>query len=209
MQDIVNCSRLPATFESMALLQCGFMHAVKGGAITSLKAKMKSLVEKGAVVPVCESQVHLASPFFVVSKSGSRWHPIIDLRKLNQYLSPPHFKMEGLYMVPNVVQDSFMTKVDLKDAYLTVLVSTKFHCLLAFQNESEGFLQFQTLPFGLCTILYVFLKITKPAVQFLRQIGIHIIIYLDNMLLVSPKEWSLAQDLSTVLWLFSCLGFIL
>ena len=84
----------------------------------------------------------------------------------------------------------------------------KFRCPLAFQNESKGFLQFQTLPFGLCTTPYVFLKITKPAVQFLRQIGIHIIIYLDDMLLLSSTERSLAQDLSTVLWLFSCLGFI-
>ena len=28
----------------------------------ALKAEVKSLVEKGAVIPVCESQVHLASP---------------------------------------------------------------------------------------------------------------------------------------------------
>ena len=108
-------------------------------------------------------------------------------------------------MVPNVVkQDSFMAKVDLKDTYLTVPVC----CLLAFQNESKEFLQFQTLSFGLCTAPYVFSKLTKPAIQFLRQIGIHIIIYLDKMLLVSPTERSLVQDLSTVIWHFSCLGFM-
>ena len=112
-------------------------------------------------------------------------------------------------MVPNVVQkDSFMAKVDLKDVYLTVPVATEFHCLLAFQSESKEFLQFQTLPFGLCTAPYVFSKITKPAVQFLRQTGIHFIIYLDDMLLVSPTEWSLVQDLLTILWLFSCLFMV-
>ena len=42
-------------------------------------------------------------------------------KKLNQYLSPSYFKMERLYMLPNVVQlDFFTVKVDLKDAYLTI-----------------------------------------------------------------------------------------
>ena len=176
----------------------------------ALKAEVKSLIEKGAVVPVSESQIHLTSPLFVVPKSGGGWRPIIDLRRLNQYLRPPHFKMEGLHMLPNVVrQNFFMAKVDLKDAYLTVPVSAEFHCLLGFQDDNGQLLQFQTLPFGLCTAPYAFSKITKPAVQFLRQAGIHIIIYLDDMLLVSPTESSLAQDLSTVLWLFSSLGFLI
>ena len=175
----------------------------------ALKAEVKNLIEKGAVVPVSKSQIQLTSPPFVVPKSGGGWRPIIDLRRLNQYLRPPHFKMEGLHMLPNVVrQNFFMAKVDLKDAYLTVAVSAEFHCLLGFQDNGQ-LLQFQTLPFGLCTAPYAFSKITKPAVQFLRQAGIHIIIYLDDMLLVSPTESSLAQDLSTVLWLFSSLGFLI
>ena len=78
-------------------------------------------------------------------------------------------------------------------------MSAEFHCLLGFQDDNGQLLQFQTLPFGLCTAPYAFSKITKPAVQFLRQVGIHIIIYLDDMLLVSPTKSSLAQDLSTVL----------
>ena len=159
----------------------------------ALKVEVKNLIEKGAVVPVSKSQIHLTSPLFVVPKSGGRWRPIIDLRRLNQYLRPPHFKMEGLHMLPNVVrQNFFMAKVDLKDAYLTVPVSAEFHCLLGFQDDNGQLLQFQTLPFRLCTAPYAFSKITKPAVQFLRQAGIHIIIYLDNMLLVSPTENSLA-----------------
>ena len=153
--------------------------------------------------------VHLTSPVFVVPKPGGGWHPIIDLRKVNQYLRPPHFKMEGLYMLPNVVHhDFFMAKVDINDTYLTILVLAEFHCLLGFRNDGQ-FVQFQTLPFGLCTAPYVFSKITKPAVQLLRQMSIHIIIHLDDMLVVSPTESSLAQDLSIILWLFSSLGFVI
>ena len=112
-------------------------------------------------------------------------------------------------MLLNVIRKNFfMAKVDLKDTYLTVPVAVKFHCLLTFQSDKE-FLRFQNLPFGLCTAPYVFSNITNLAVQFLPQAGIHIIIYIDDMLLVSPTESSLAQDLSTVLWLFSALGFVI
>ena len=148
----------------------------------ALKAEVKSLVKKGAVVPVGGSQVYLTSPFFVVPKSRDRWRPIIDLRRLNQYLRPPHFKIEGLHMLPYVVhQNFFMAKVDLKNTYLTVPASADFCCLLGFQDDEGQLLQFQTHSFGFCTAPYAFSKITKPAVQFLHQAGIHIIIYLDNM----------------------------
>ena len=70
------------------------------------------------MVPVSDSQVDLTNNFFVVPKSGGRWYLIIDL---NHYLSPSHFKMERLYMLPNAVHlDIFMAKVELKDAYLTI-----------------------------------------------------------------------------------------
>jgi len=62
----------------------------------ALQAKITGLIAKGAVVPACKSQVYLLTPLFVVPKSGGGWHPIIDLRKLNQYVKQPHFKMEGL-----------------------------------------------------------------------------------------------------------------
>ena len=106
-------------------------------------------------------------------------------------------------------KDFFMAKIDLKDAYLTVPIAEKFHCLLGFQDKQGEFLQFQTLSFGLCTAPCTFSKLTKPAIQFLRQIGIRIIIYLDDMLITAQTEESLAQDPSTVLWLFCALGFII
>ena len=205
-------SRVTLTLESLASLQHGTTHAVKREPVASLRGGGEKFNGKRSC-GACQRESSTSNmSTFVVLKRGGGWRSIIDLRKLNQYLSPPHFIMEGLYMLPNVVrQDFFMAKVDLKDAYLTVLVSAdwaEFHCLLAFQNDGQ-ILQFQTFPFRFCTTPYVISKITKPAVQLLCQMGIHIIIYLDDMLLVSPTESSLAQDLSTVLWLFSSLGFVI
>jgi len=41
--------------------------------LQALKVEVAKLVEKGAVVPVDKSKVHLASPLFVVPKSGGGW----------------------------------------------------------------------------------------------------------------------------------------
>ena len=50
---------------------------------------------------------------------------------------------------------------------------------------------------------------TKPIVQFLRQLGIHLIIYLHDLLLAASSTTQLLQDLSTVLQLFTAQGFLI
>ena len=87
------------------------------------------------MVPVSDSQVDLTNNFFVVPKSGGRWCLIIDL---NHYLSPSHFKMERLYMLPNAVHlDFFMAKVDLKDAYLTIPSVGKVSLYLGLSKQRQ------------------------------------------------------------------------
>ena len=68
---------------------------------------MQKLVEKGAAQQVQLSQVCLVSPVFVVPNSGEGWRPIIDLRLLNSFLEPPHFKMECLYMLMEVLKQGW------------------------------------------------------------------------------------------------------
>ena len=177
---------------------------------SALQTEVQKLIEKGAAVRVQPSQVHVSSPMFIVPKSGGGCRPIIDLRFLNTYLEPPHFKVEGLYMLPVILkQDWFMAKIDLKDAYLTIPVAAVHHPLLSFQVLAGEWIQFQCLPFGLCTAPFVFSKVTKPLVQFLRQLGIYLIIYLDDLLIASPGKPQLLEDLSTVFWLFTALGFLI
>ena len=142
---------------------------------------------------------------FVVPKCRKGWRPIIDLRYLNSYLEPPHFKMKGLYMLPSIISSGwFMVKTQRR--LPNHPYSSK---LLAFQATPQELMQFQYLRFGLCTAPFVFSKVTKPIAQFLRQLGIHLIIYLDDLMLAAPSESQLLQDLSTALWLFVALGFII
>ena len=127
----------------------------------------------------------------MVPKSGGGWRLIIDLRYLNSCIAPPHFKMEGLlFMLPSIVSQGWlMVKLDLKDAYLTIPMAKESWNLLAFQaGPSHKLMQFRCLPFRLCTAPFAFSKTTKPITQFLRQLGIHLIIYLDSYWQLPPRS---------------------
>ena len=63
--------------------------------------QVAKLREKETVFPVQQTEAHIISPVFVVPKSGGGWRLITDLRYLNSV--PPHFKMEGLFMLPSVI----------------------------------------------------------------------------------------------------------
>ena len=164
-----------------------------------LLTEVEGLVGKEAAQWVSLTQVHVASPMFIVLKSRGGWRPIIDLRYLNSHLEPPHFKMEGLYMLPEVLRKEWhMAKIDLKDAYLTIPIAQEHQCLLSSQIGVGKWVPYQCLPFGLCTAPFVFSKVTKPLIGLLRQLGIQLIIYLDNLLIASPSTLQILQDLSTV-----------
>ena len=75
-------------------------------------------------------------------------------------------------------------------------------------GSPHNLMQFQCLPLGLCTAPFTFSKATKPATQFLRQLGIHLIIYLNDLLLAAPTKDQLL-DLSTTIWLLTSLGFLI
>ena len=99
-----------------------------------LQEEVAKLREKEAVHPVQKTEAHIVSPVFVVPKSGGGWRLIIDLRYLNSCIAPPHFKMEGLFMLPSIVSQGWlMVKLDLKDAYLTIPMAKESWNLLAFQ----------------------------------------------------------------------------
>jgi len=77
-----------------------------------------------------------------------------------------------------LVKDDRMASIDLKDAYLSVAIAVEHRKFLRFTWAEQTY-EFQCLPFGLSSALKVFTKLLKPVVGFL---GIHLVIFLDDML---------------------------
>jgi len=64
----------------------------------------------------------------------------INLRGLNQFVRTEHFKMEGLYLLSDLLQpQDWMVKTDLKDAYLKIPIHSDYQHLLTFKWEKKTF----------------------------------------------------------------------
>ena len=131
-----------------------------------LQKEILDLEQKSAIVRVVPLQDHYISNMFTVPKKDGGFRPIINLRPLNVFLHYQHFKMEGLYMVQDLIErDYYLCKIDLKDAYLTIPVNQNDQKFLRFIWKGNLF-QFQTLPFGLASAPRIFTKLLKPVVGF-------------------------------------------
>lgn len=96
--------------------------------------------------------------------------------------------MEGLVSVSQLIKKGdWMTKLDLKDAYLTVPVLKTQWKFVRFIWRSTVF-QFKCLPFGLSSAPRTFTKLLKPVITFLRKEGIRLIVYLDDILIVGESQ---------------------
>ena len=116
-----------------------------------IEAQIQSLLEKQAIVRLTPplSPVFYSS-VFVVPKKDRGWRPIINLRELNRYVISPHFKMENISNLKDVIlPGDWMCKIDLKDTYPLHRSDSRF---LRFSWE-EDYYQFKTLPFGLTSAL--------------------------------------------------------
>ena len=155
----------------------------------AMSRQVKELQDKGAIVPVPDSEEGFVSLVFLVPKSDGSWRTMINLRALNRFVAAPHFKMESVRTAKGIIQrGDWMAKLDLKDAYLAVPIDSQHQKFLKFRWNSQTW-QFRALPFGLNSSPQVFTKLLKPVVAVLRKLGIRLILYMDDMLvLASTKE---------------------
>uniref|UniRef100_H2ZYW3 Reverse transcriptase domain-containing protein n=1 Tax=Latimeria chalumnae TaxID=7897 RepID=H2ZYW3_LATCH len=89
-----------------------------------LQAEVESLVRKQAVSRVVPGEkLAFISSLFLVPKKDGGFHPVINLRALNEVVVYHHFKMEGIRLLRDTLQSQdWMAQLDLKDAYFMVLI---------------------------------------------------------------------------------------
>ena len=78
-----------------------------------------------------------------------------------------------------------MIKADLKDVYLTFLIHRTDHPALWF-SVIKRHCQFTCLPFGLSRAAsWVLTKTLKPVTILLRELGVKLVICIDNFLVMA------------------------
>ena len=186
---------VPQTKENMALIDL----------------EIQQMLEKEAIHVVPPGELHqgFVSSIFLVPKKGGGQRPVVNLRSLSQFIPYEHFKMEGIHMLRDLLRKGgFMVKIDLKDAYFTVPVWKNHQKFLKFVWK-ETMYEFACLPLGLASAPRVFTKLIKPVVGLLRQLGIRLVVYLDDMLIMAQYRDLALLHASTALDLLQGLGFMI
>ena len=149
------------------------------------------------------------STLFLVPKKDGGQRPVINLKNLNTFVDVPHFKMEGIHSLKSLLQrEDWLIKIDLKDAYFSIPVSQDHRKFLCFQVEDKRY-QFNCLPFGLASAPWVFTKTLRPVAALGRELGMRLIIYIDDILLMAESEEKARDQASGLVYLLQCLGFII
>ena len=135
----------------------------------------------GAIQEAKKAQEEFLCNFFLVGKKDEGSCMVINLKKLNTFISYEHFKMEGLHCLKFLPeQNDFMCKIDLKDAYFSILFSKQSSKYVRFKWSSNLY-EFICLCFGLGLTPQVSTKLLKTWI---------IIVYLDDILLM---KWTLHE----------------
>ena len=105
-----------------------------------------------------------------------------------------------------MLPESFMATLDLEDAYLLVPLEKQHRKYIRFQWHKATY-EYTALPFGLSTAPYIFTKIMRPVVSYLRQKGFQSVIYLDDFLFIGLSLEECQANVNASLNLLLSLGF--
>ena len=134
---------------------------------------------------------------------------ILNLKKLNKFITAPHFKIEDMKIALKLLTRScFMTKIDLKDGYFLIPVHKKHKKYLRFSFRGVLY-EFNAIPFGLSTAPYLFTKLVKPVVAWLRQKGFKSVVYLDDFLMIGTSREECSENARETKNLLESLGLII
>ncbi|KAM9985606.1 hypothetical protein ACTFIZ_000243 [Dictyostelium cf. discoideum] len=115
--------------------------------------------------------------------------------------------MEGIKNLPSMVkQGYYMVKLDIKKAYLHVLVDPQYRDLFRFVWEGAHY-RWKTMPFGLSTAPRIFTMLLRPVLRMLIDINVSVIAYLDDLLIVSSTKEECLSNLKKTMELLVKLGF--
>jgi len=161
-------------------------------------------------VALSSTRPRVISPIFAIPKKNQpgEFRVIVDLRYLNSFLRLKKFKLDSLPLaLRSVTPNCVFTKTDLKSGFSHVKVAHRFRKYLGFRWGDQNY-HYRVLPFGLASSPYLFSKMLLPAVQRLRQEGVKIFVYVDDILIVADSAQQCWHQTLRLRQLLSSLGWV-
>lgn len=174
-----------------------------------LKEAITNLLNLGAVKKVPRSDDQFVSTYFLVAKSNGKMRFVLNLKELNKYIPNEHFKMEDFRTATKLVsKECFMGSIDLKDAYFLIPLHKTCKKYFCFEWEGDRFI-WNCIPFGLNIAPWLYTKLMKPVVSFLRNKNFSSVVYLDDWLLFGDTYEDCLSNVNCTVEILEKLGFII
>ena len=174
-----------------------------------INSEIKEMLRKGAIQQVKSEPGEFLSNLFLVNKKDGGHQPVINLKFLNSFIPYQHFKMEGMHLIKDLLQEhDFLIKIDLKDAYFGIPLDKSSRKYIRFQWEGNLY-EFLCLCFGLGPAPLIFTKLLKIPIALLWRINVRIIIFFDDMLVMAQMFKEISQAKETSIFLLQNLGFVI
>ena len=171
--------------------------------------EIAALLKKQAIERVVDYPRLCLSPVFMVPKRSGKFRMILNLKDINQFIPPVHFRMETLSTIlPMLKPDDWAASIDLSDAYHHVPIAPPSRRLLGFTFAGRVY-QYRALPFGLRPAPRLFTRLVSAVAAFLREQVIRVFCYLDDWLIVADSLQRLIAHRDFTLRVAQSLGFLI
>ena len=140
------------------------------------------------------NEIHNVNPLTVAENSSGKLRLVIDLRDINPCLLLEKYKYEDIKVASAYFKkENFMCVFDLKSGYHHVDINNKYKQYLCFQWKGSTY-NFESLPFGLSSAGLIFSKVLRELVKRWRGLGINIVLYLDDGIVMNTCNHKLILD---------------
>ena len=152
--------------------------------IKGMQKQISPMLQKNAILEISPDTPGFYSNIFLVHKASGGWHPVIDLKQLNNHINAPHFCMHTISSVLSMVERGQNRSAG---CVLSCTNTSGLRKYLRFSFKNKVY-QFQVLSFSLNTAPQVFTRLEHIVAAYLHCQGISVIPYLDNRLIHHPNH---------------------
>ncbi|CAG8456722.1 1976_t:CDS:1 [Acaulospora morrowiae] len=174
------------------------------------REEIKRLLSSGIISNFPVYKKCFLSKFFFKPKDDGSQRLIVNLKKLNKHIrplySPPMDRIKDVISVLN--RGDLMFSIDIKEAFHHIPVHPDARKYFVFDFDGRRYC-YECLPFGLKTSPAVFSFIFRLAVNLAKTSGIHIFVYLDEILFIAGSLQEAVERRNFIIHKLELLGFVL
>ena len=151
-----------------------------------IESEINRLLTLGAIKQVDFQPKCILAMRAIPKKSGAH-RLVVDCRPINVNMVVPKFHQEGIKVVSELIQtDDILMTIDVKDGFHHIPLHDESQTYVGMAWKGK-FYVWKVLCFGIAIAPYLFHKVVRPMVQYLRQQHLRLAPFVDDFLLMMKR----------------------